>query len=34
VDFTKSVILIATILIATLNWLGVRNRDSLCAKAS
>jgi APA family basic amino acid/polyamine antiporter len=34
VDFTKSVILIATIVIATLNWLGVRNRELLRAKAS
>jgi basic amino acid/polyamine antiporter, APA family len=34
VDFTKSVILIATILMATLNWLGVRKRDPLRAQAS
>jgi basic amino acid/polyamine antiporter, APA family len=34
VDFTKSVILIATIMIATLNWFGVRNRELLRAKAS
>src|ERR1700675_1403567 len=32
VDFTKSVILIATIVIATLNWFGVRNRGSLRAE--
>jgi APA family basic amino acid/polyamine antiporter len=34
VDFTKSVILIATIVIATLNWFGVRKRELLRAKAS
>ncbi|MGO9933623.1 MAG: APC family permease [Steroidobacteraceae bacterium] len=33
VDFTKSLILAATIAIATLNWLGVRNRNSLRAEA-
>ena len=32
VDFTKSIILAATILIAFLNWLGVRNRRPLRAE--
>jgi amino acid transporter len=32
VDFTKSLILVATIVIASLNWFGVRNRSSLRAE--
>jgi APA family basic amino acid/polyamine antiporter len=34
VDFTKSLILVATIVIALLNWLAVRNRGALRAEAS
>jgi APA family basic amino acid/polyamine antiporter len=34
VDFTKSLILVATIVIALLNWLAVRNRGSLRAELS
>jgi len=33
VDFTKSLILVATIVIAFLNWFGVRNRSPLRAEA-
>ena len=34
VDFTKSLILVATIVIALVNWLAVRNRGALRAEAS
>jgi APA family basic amino acid/polyamine antiporter len=34
VDFTKSLILVATIVIALVNWLAVRNRGSLRAEVS
>ena len=34
VDFTKSLILAATIVIAFLNWIAVRNRSSLRAAAA
>jgi hypothetical protein len=32
VDFTKSLILVATIVIASVNWFGVRNRSAVRAE--
>ena len=34
VDFTKSVILVATIVIASVNWYGVRNRSAVRAEVA